>query len=233
MGETLGQNIREAREEIGLNKVQFGKRVGISSSYVDKIERDLSTPSAIVMAKIAKVCGKKFEDFLDQVETEEDVMQRQIQEFAKTRGKIEFDVDDLLGEDFEFKNKMLNFLQRKKTEDRLKVNWTSFRDYFELFVKEYASDEEELIESLLDIVKETPETFSEKVELKLQDQISLPKKRLLAVDFISILLDALPNVEAFDDPKQVATYISGSIERKNVPRKFVKQVRSFCSEILS
>ena len=50
---TIGQWIKEEREKAGLSIRQLADKVGVSNSYLSKIERDLKNPD--LLAKIGKV----------------------------------------------------------------------------------------------------------------------------------------------------------------------------------
>lgn len=52
---TIGQWIKEEREKAGLSIRQLADKVGVSNSYLSKIERDLKNPSIDLLAKIGKV----------------------------------------------------------------------------------------------------------------------------------------------------------------------------------
>lgn len=48
-----GQNIRRNREESGYGLTEFAARIGISPSYLSRIERDQANPSPSVIRRIA------------------------------------------------------------------------------------------------------------------------------------------------------------------------------------
>ncbi|MFD7996895.1 helix-turn-helix domain-containing protein [Streptomyces mexicanus] len=48
-----GQSIRRNREESGCGLTEFADRIGISASYLSRIERDQANPSPSVVRRIA------------------------------------------------------------------------------------------------------------------------------------------------------------------------------------
>ena len=49
-----GQSIRRNREESGYGLTEFARRIGISPSYLSRIERDQANPSPSVIRRIAE-----------------------------------------------------------------------------------------------------------------------------------------------------------------------------------
>ncbi len=49
-----GQSIRRSREESGFGLTEFATRIGISASYLSRIERDQANPSPQVVRLIAE-----------------------------------------------------------------------------------------------------------------------------------------------------------------------------------
>ncbi|MYU24519.1 helix-turn-helix transcriptional regulator [Streptomyces sp. SID8352] len=54
-----GQSIRRNREESGRGLTEFANRIGISPSYLSRIERDQANPSPGVMRRIAQELRKE------------------------------------------------------------------------------------------------------------------------------------------------------------------------------
>jgi transcriptional regulator with XRE-family HTH domain len=70
-----GQSIRRNREESGCGLTEFADRIGISPSYLSRIERDQANPSPGVMRRIAEELRKESrvrEAIAEITETEED-----------------------------------------------------------------------------------------------------------------------------------------------------------------
>jgi len=65
----LGRKLREAREEKKLSKSDVAERAEISPSFLNKVENGTSAPSAINLAKLAKVLGKPIEHFVSHIST--------------------------------------------------------------------------------------------------------------------------------------------------------------------
>ena len=58
---SLGVRITELRNKKGLTKQQLAGRVGISPSYLAKIEKDESDPTSTIVAKLALFLGSDIE----------------------------------------------------------------------------------------------------------------------------------------------------------------------------
>jgi transcriptional regulator with XRE-family HTH domain len=54
-----GENIRRNREESGCGLTEFADRIGISPSYLSRIERDQANPSPGVIRRIAEALRKE------------------------------------------------------------------------------------------------------------------------------------------------------------------------------
>lgn len=54
-----GQSIRRSREESGCGLTEFAHRIGISASYLSRIERDQASPSPRVVRLIAEELRKE------------------------------------------------------------------------------------------------------------------------------------------------------------------------------
>ncbi|MFD5220273.1 helix-turn-helix domain-containing protein [Streptomyces tendae] len=54
-----GQSIRRNREESGCGLTEFADRIGISPSYLSRIERDQANPSPGVIRRIAEELRKE------------------------------------------------------------------------------------------------------------------------------------------------------------------------------
>lgn len=54
-----GDTIRRSREESGLGLTEFATRIGISASYLSRIERDQASPSPGVVKRIAEELRKE------------------------------------------------------------------------------------------------------------------------------------------------------------------------------
>lgn len=70
-----GQSIRRNREESGYGLTEFAARIGISPSYLSRIERDQANPSPGVIRRIAEELRKERrarEAIAEITDTEED-----------------------------------------------------------------------------------------------------------------------------------------------------------------
>jgi transcriptional regulator with XRE-family HTH domain len=54
-----GQSIRRSREESGFGLTEFAVRIGISPSYLSRIERDQASPSPHIVRLIAEALRKE------------------------------------------------------------------------------------------------------------------------------------------------------------------------------
>lgn len=61
----IGKSLRKLRKEKGLTQVELAKKVGISSNYYARIERDEENPSLEVFKDIAKALKVKSSEILD------------------------------------------------------------------------------------------------------------------------------------------------------------------------
>lgn len=57
-----GQQIRRKREESGCGLTEFADCIGISASYLSRVERDLANPSPSVLRLIAKELHRRRRD---------------------------------------------------------------------------------------------------------------------------------------------------------------------------
>ena len=61
----IGKNLKQLRKEKKLTQVQLAKKVGISSNYYARIERDEENPSLEIFKDIAKALKVKSSEILD------------------------------------------------------------------------------------------------------------------------------------------------------------------------
>lgn len=52
---TLGQIIKDKRQDLNLSQIELAERIGISQSQICKMETDISKPSYEVLILLAKV----------------------------------------------------------------------------------------------------------------------------------------------------------------------------------
>ena len=64
----LGRNIKIERIRKDITQEQFAEMVDISLSHASKIEQGLTSPTAIVIYKMAKALNIKMEDFFKGIE---------------------------------------------------------------------------------------------------------------------------------------------------------------------
>lgn len=55
--DTTGKRVERLRKDNGMNQAALAALVGVRQNYISAIERDVASPSAEVMAKIALVLG--------------------------------------------------------------------------------------------------------------------------------------------------------------------------------
>lgn len=68
-----GAKLREARERLGLNQTDFGKRIGYSQNRISDWENGESEPSFIQCKRIALAVGRTYATVCSWWEPEEDV----------------------------------------------------------------------------------------------------------------------------------------------------------------
>lgn len=61
---TLSHNVKLARKAIGLSQEALALEADVDRTYVSQIERAVSNPSLLVLAKIAAVLGKNVPELL-------------------------------------------------------------------------------------------------------------------------------------------------------------------------
>lgn len=87
---TVGQWIKEEREKSGLSIRQLADKVGVSNSYLSKIERNLKNPSIDLLAKIGKVLNiPMIGKYLGAWKNEESKLIDQLIEFQLKRYELE------------------------------------------------------------------------------------------------------------------------------------------------
>lgn|GEM_PF-2747345 len=77
---TIGKIIRRAREKRGLTQKQIAEQLGISVSYITKIETDELLPGDETLINIAQTVGLDSTALLERLQTERTNNQRQKQE---------------------------------------------------------------------------------------------------------------------------------------------------------
>jgi transcriptional regulator with XRE-family HTH domain len=53
----VGENVRRAREAIGLSQEELGDKAGIDRTYVSGVERGVRNPTVKVLARLAEALG--------------------------------------------------------------------------------------------------------------------------------------------------------------------------------
>lgn len=64
----LGLNIKAERVRKNITQEQFAEKIDVSVSHISKIEQGLTSPSAIVLFKMAKILNTNMEDFFKNIE---------------------------------------------------------------------------------------------------------------------------------------------------------------------
>ena len=64
----LGRNIKAERIRKNITQEQFAELIDISLSHISKIEQGLTSPTAIVLYKMAKVLNISMETFFQNIE---------------------------------------------------------------------------------------------------------------------------------------------------------------------
>jgi len=106
----LAERIRAAREGRGLSRAQVADAVGISPSYVEKLERGHSIPTVDVAGRLAKVLGIPHEAFFREARTADELES----ELAELLGRFEVSVEahsDLLGTNYAAKRAFVSVLR--------------------------------------------------------------------------------------------------------------------------
>lgn len=63
----LGLNIKAERVRRNITQEQFAEKIDISTSHISKIEQGITSPSAIVLFKMAKILNIEMEDFFKDI----------------------------------------------------------------------------------------------------------------------------------------------------------------------
>lgn len=66
----LGRNIKIERIRKNITQENFAEMIDMSLSYISKLEQGLTSPTAIVLYKMAKVLNVQMEKFFDGIELE-------------------------------------------------------------------------------------------------------------------------------------------------------------------
>ena len=66
----LGRNIKVERIRKNMTQEKFAEMIDMSLSYISKLEQGLTSPTAIVLYKMAKVLNIQMEKFFDGIELE-------------------------------------------------------------------------------------------------------------------------------------------------------------------
>ena len=61
----VGQNLRRAREELGISQEDLADRAGLHRTYVSGVERGVRNPTVTVLEKLAKALKVKSSSLLD------------------------------------------------------------------------------------------------------------------------------------------------------------------------
>jgi transcriptional regulator with XRE-family HTH domain len=59
----VSKKIRSIREKNGLTQAELARRVGVSRSYINKIENGEAKPSLALLERIASILGVSIKDF--------------------------------------------------------------------------------------------------------------------------------------------------------------------------
>lgn len=60
---TIGENIKRIRKEKKISQVELSGMVGVTQSFISKMETDSRLPNLVVSKKLAKVLDCEIEDF--------------------------------------------------------------------------------------------------------------------------------------------------------------------------
>jgi len=61
----VGQNLRKAREALGISQEDLADRAGLHRTYVSGVERGVRNPTVTVLEKLAKALKVKSSTLLD------------------------------------------------------------------------------------------------------------------------------------------------------------------------
>lgn len=64
----LGRNIKIERIRKNITQEEFAEKIDMSLSYVSKLEQGLTSPTAIVLFKMAKLLNIPMEKFFEEIE---------------------------------------------------------------------------------------------------------------------------------------------------------------------
>lgn len=60
---SIGEKIKELRNEKGLSQMQLAKAIGVSQKAIDYWERNVNEPKASYLISLVKVFGLTFDEF--------------------------------------------------------------------------------------------------------------------------------------------------------------------------
>lgn len=60
---TIGENIKRIRKERKISQVELSQMIGVTQSFVSKMESDARLPNLVVSKQLAKVLNCEIEDF--------------------------------------------------------------------------------------------------------------------------------------------------------------------------
>lgn len=63
---TIGEKIKEYREENRLTQGEFGKLIGVSAQAVSKWEKNVCCPDIVFLPQLARILGCCTDDFFEQ-----------------------------------------------------------------------------------------------------------------------------------------------------------------------
>jgi len=61
-GQTLGQRLRSAREQLGQSQMNLAAAAGISQGYLSQLEQDEREPTLSIAARLAEALGVSLDD---------------------------------------------------------------------------------------------------------------------------------------------------------------------------
>lgn len=64
----LGRNIKIERIRKDITQEEFAEKIDMSLSYISKLEQGLTSPTALVLFKMAKVLNVSMEEFFNNIE---------------------------------------------------------------------------------------------------------------------------------------------------------------------
>ena len=65
---SIGEKIKELRNEKGLSQMQLGKVVGVSQKAIDYWERDVNEPKASYIIALVKTFNITFDEFFSDID---------------------------------------------------------------------------------------------------------------------------------------------------------------------